>query len=85
MAAPGPGFAGRNEADFRHEMTNRRLVEAKAGRQWAVDRIFAAMLPNMVGVGCQAIGKVDAEPMLAQPAERQIGSTRVGTSVESCR
>ena len=60
MASPGPGFTRGNEADLGHEMTDGRLIETKAGHQRTIDRIFAAMLADMMGVGCKAIGQVDA-------------------------
>jgi hypothetical protein len=60
MTPPGPGLASGHETDFGHQVPDGRPVEADAGCQGAVDRIFAAMLPDMMGMGRQAIGKVNA-------------------------
>ena len=82
MSAPGPGFPRRDEADLGHQVPDSRFVESKARSEGTVDRVFAAMLTNMMGMGRQPICKVNAQPNGAQAAEGERRSARVGTSVQ---
>ena len=86
VASPSPAFAGRNEAHLGHQVAHGWLVEPKAGGKRAIDGIFAAMLPNVVGVGGQPVGKIDPEPICAQPPERESCAAQIGASIQHrCR
>jgi len=71
MAAPLPSLARRHETDFRHQVTDGRLVEAEAGRERDVDRVLAAMLADMMGMCREAVGEIDAQPVGAKAPKRQ--------------
>ena len=45
-AAPPPGVAGPSEADFAHQLVDRRRIEADRGRQRDVDRVVAPGRPT---------------------------------------
>jgi hypothetical protein len=85
LTAPGPRLAGRYKAHFGHQVADGRFVKAEAGRQGAVDRILAAMLADMVGMGGEPVGKIDAQPVGPEPPEGERRPARVGATVERRR
>ena len=82
MATPGPGFARRDKADFRHQVANGRFVEPKTCDERSVYWILAAMLPDMMGVRSEPVGEVDAQPFGSEAAEGQSSATRIGGTVK---
>jgi hypothetical protein len=66
-------------------MTDRRLVEPKAGSKRPVDGILSAVLADVVGVRCQPIGQIDPQPVGSKPPEGERSAARIGASVEHRR
>lgn len=85
VPAPGPGLARRHEAHFSHQVLDRRFVESEADDECAIDRIFAAMLANMMGMGGETIGKVDPQPVGPKAAEGKCRAPWIGATVECSR
>ena len=82
IAAPLPRFAGGDEADFGHQPLERVGVEPEAGGERMVDRVVALVRLDVVGVGGEAVGEVDAQPGRAEAAEAERGAARIGAAVE---
>ena len=47
-----------------------------------VDRVVALGRLDVVGVGGEPVGEVDAQPGRAKPAEAERGAARIGAAVE---
>ena len=86
IAMIGAGYVGLVSgacfSDFGHQVTNGRFVESKAGGKRPVDGILPAMLADMMGMRCQAIGKVDAKPFGPEAAESERRAAWISASVE---
>ena len=78
-AAPLPRLAGAGEADFFHQLGNRCFVEADRGCEFDIDGLVAARRTDLVSVAGEAVGEIDAQPLLAEPpvGERSASSIRL--------